>query len=45
MPHLAPAFGGGFFEGTMGICSAWVWLNNSLSDDDGEADNGESSGG
>ncbi len=52
MPQLAPAFGGrggggggGFFEGTMGVCSARAWLNNSSSDEDGEADNGESSGG
>jgi len=28
----------------MGVCSASAWLNNSSSDEDGEADNGESSG-
>ena len=51
-PQLAPTFGsrggggggGFFFEGTMGVCSARAWLKSSSSDEDGEADNGESSG-
>jgi hypothetical protein len=51
MTQLAPVFGsrgggggGGFFEGTIGVCRASAWLNSSSSDEDGEADNGESSG-
>ena len=50
MSQLSPTFdrggggGGGFFEGTMGVCNARAWLNSSSSDEDGEADNGESSG-
>jgi hypothetical protein len=50
MSQLSPAFcrsgggGGGFFEGIMGGWSASAWLNNSSSDEDGEADNGESIG-
>ena len=34
----------GLLQGTMGVCSASAWLNNSSSDEDGDADEGESSG-
>ena len=33
----------GLHQGTMGVRSASAWLNNSSSDEDGDADEGESS--